>query len=79
MSLRLGCNSSYVKIMNIKYDTINRCVQGSTINIVLILVKACNPTFFLHNFQGTITGLLAGLAQLNCSELKLKTINYQHG
>lgn len=29
--------------------------------------------------QGTIAGLLVGLAQLNCSELKLRRINYRHG
>ncbi|XP_021359493.1 autophagy-related protein 2 homolog A-like isoform X1 [Mizuhopecten yessoensis] len=29
--------------------------------------------------HGALTGLLAGLAQLNCSELKLKGINHQHG
>ncbi|XP_074651009.1 autophagy-related protein 2 homolog B-like [Tubulanus polymorphus] len=29
--------------------------------------------------QGTIAGLLAGLAQLNCSELRLRRLNYRHG
>ncbi|GAB1600117.1 autophagy-related protein 2 homolog B-like [Argonauta hians] len=29
--------------------------------------------------QGTIAGLLVGLAQLNCSELNLRAINYRHG
>ncbi|ESO82945.1 hypothetical protein LOTGIDRAFT_197758 [Lottia gigantea] len=29
--------------------------------------------------QGTLAGLLAGLAQLNSSELKLRRLNYKHG
>lgn len=29
--------------------------------------------------QGTLAGLLVGLAQLNCSELRLKRINHRHG
>lgn len=29
--------------------------------------------------QGTLTGILIGLAQLNCSELKLKRLFYRHG
>jgi len=29
--------------------------------------------------QGTLAGLVVGLAQLNCSELRLKPINYRHG
>lgn len=29
--------------------------------------------------QGTLAGLLVGLAQLNCSELKLKRIHHRHG
>uniref|UniRef100_A0A8D0C9M2 Autophagy related 2B n=1 Tax=Salvator merianae TaxID=96440 RepID=A0A8D0C9M2_SALMN len=29
--------------------------------------------------QGTFTGILIGLAQLNCSELKLKRLCYRHG
>ena len=29
--------------------------------------------------QGTFTGLLIGLAQLNCSELKLKRLCCRHG
>ncbi|PNJ33843.1 ATG2B isoform 2 [Pongo abelii] len=29
--------------------------------------------------QGTLAGILIGLAQLNCSELKLKRLSYRHG
>jgi len=29
--------------------------------------------------QGTLAGLVVGLAQLNCSELRLKPINHRHG
>ena len=29
--------------------------------------------------QGTLAGILVGLAQLNCSELQLKRINHRHG
>lgn len=35
-----------------------------------------NKTFHL---QGTLAGILIGLAQLNCSELKLKRLCYRHG
>ena len=30
-------------------------------------------------FQGTLAGVLVGLASLNCSELKLKRLNVKHG
>lgn len=34
--------------------------------------------FFLI-LKGTLAGILIGLAQLNCSELKLKRLFYRHG
>ena len=34
---------------------------------------------FITTFQGALTGLLAGLAQLNCSEITLRQLDFKQG
>ena len=47
------------------------------LNVESLLSLCINWPLFL--FQGTLAGILIGLAQLNCSELKLKRLFYRHG
>jgi len=55
------------------------CVCRSFVFSPEVLIRLDYQGKWVDMEQGTLAGLVVGLAQLNCSELRLKPINHRHG
>jgi len=55
------------------------CLSRSFVFSPEVLIRLDYQGKWVDMEQGTLAGLIVGLAQLNCSELRLKPINHRHG